>query len=98
MVDLSKDEAKQILIAMTKDMEFDGNSGLKKNGKPIGALVFRGKDDDFRSAYVKMASLVKGEGVSSFDVRVGGKQSYQIHDDEIVKRMCSYCSDLGKAR
>jgi hypothetical protein len=107
MVDISKDEAKQILISMTKSgMEFNGDGGWNgPDGKPRGSLVFKKDDADFRSAYVKIGSIVNGEGITSFEVskknpriNSGNIVIHEITNENIVKQMAGYCEDLGKSR
>lgn len=103
MVNLSKEEAKVALIAMTKDvMQFDANRGLKgEDNKPSGALVFRENKDGnaVRGAYVKIADAA-GYDVTSFESFYprSSKATYEIYDEKLVKEMCGYCSNLGRSR
>jgi hypothetical protein len=101
MVDLSKEEAKVALIAMTKDvMQFDGNRGLKgEDDKPQGALVFKKDDNTVRGAYLKIADMAGYKGVATYAVSSpGSKPDYEIVNPALVKAMCGYCQDLGRSR
>ncbi|MEK6746769.1 MAG: hypothetical protein AABY33_07040 [Pseudomonadota bacterium] len=101
MENLSREEARQVLILLTNDgVKFDGTKGLNGgDGKRQGALVFERDDCVFRVAYEKVAGMA-GFGVvwSSSINSPGSKPVYEIINPELVKAMCRDCPEVIRKR
>lgn len=87
-VDLTKEEAKTALIAMTKDgMKFEARKGASDSGEPEGVLVFKDDNSNFWSAYEKIAEAA---GYKKVDIRMTETFSHRgnmgsEYDTQIVK-------------